>query len=116
MALTIPPGVDANGRRNAIFCPTDTLSVATLTGVTEDEARDYVDALVAAQVLTPVAEPAVACEPRVQEPLALTVKVTLPPGLTAWLCGCWMYAGALLRVRTAPVLVADPRLFVIVTV
>ena len=35
MPLTIPPGVDANGRRNAIFVPTDTLSVATInsTGV-----------------------------------------------------------------------------------
>jgi hypothetical protein len=34
MALTIPPGVDAAGRRNAIFIPTDTLSVAELTGPT----------------------------------------------------------------------------------
>ena len=35
MPLTIPPGVDANGRRNAIFIPTDTLSAATMnsTGV-----------------------------------------------------------------------------------
>jgi hypothetical protein len=35
MPLSIPPGVDANGRRNAIFIPTDTLSAATLgtTGV-----------------------------------------------------------------------------------
>lgn len=31
MALTIPPGVDANGRRNALFIPTSTLSAATLT-------------------------------------------------------------------------------------
>jgi hypothetical protein len=30
MPLTIPPGVDANGRRNAIFIPTQTLSAATL--------------------------------------------------------------------------------------
>jgi hypothetical protein len=31
MPLTIPPGVDANGRRNAIFIATETLSAATLT-------------------------------------------------------------------------------------
>lgn len=30
MALPIPPGVDANGRRNIVFVPTQTLSVATL--------------------------------------------------------------------------------------
>lgn len=41
MALTIPPGVDANGRRNAIFCPTDTLSVATLEGATAVELMCY---------------------------------------------------------------------------
>lgn len=35
MPLTIPPGVDAAGRRNVIFVPTNTLSVATIgsTGV-----------------------------------------------------------------------------------
>jgi hypothetical protein len=35
MALSIPPGVDANGRRNALFIPTYTLSAATLisTGI-----------------------------------------------------------------------------------
>ena len=31
MPLSIPPGVDVNGRRNAIFIPTNTLSAATLT-------------------------------------------------------------------------------------
>ena len=41
MALTIPPGVDANGRRNAIFIPTDTLSVAALTGATAVELMCY---------------------------------------------------------------------------
>lgn len=41
MPLTIPPGVDANGRRNAIFVPTDTLSVATLTGPTAVELICY---------------------------------------------------------------------------
>ena len=41
MALTIPPGVDALGRRNAIFVPTDTLSVATLTGPTAVELMCY---------------------------------------------------------------------------
>lgn len=41
MALTIPPGVDANGRRNAIFVPTSTLSVATLTGATAVEIMCY---------------------------------------------------------------------------
>ncbi len=34
MPLTIPPGVDAARRRNAIWSPTSTLSVATLTGGT----------------------------------------------------------------------------------
>ena len=32
MTLSIPPGVDANGRRNFIFVPTDSLSVAVLGG------------------------------------------------------------------------------------
>ena len=41
MALTIPPGVDALGRRNAIFTPTNTLSVATLTGATSFELMCY---------------------------------------------------------------------------
>ena len=41
MPLTIPPGVDANGRRNAIFIPTDTLSVAALTGATAVELMCY---------------------------------------------------------------------------
>jgi hypothetical protein len=31
MPLSIPPGVDVNGRRNALFIPTSTLSAATLT-------------------------------------------------------------------------------------
>lgn len=31
MTITIPPGVDANGRRNAIFVPTATFSAATIT-------------------------------------------------------------------------------------
>ena len=42
MPLTIPPGVDANGRRNAIFVPTDTLSVAVLTGSTAAELMCYI--------------------------------------------------------------------------
>lgn len=41
MPLTIPPGVDANGRRNFIFVPTDTLSVATLTGATAVDLTCY---------------------------------------------------------------------------
>ena len=41
MALTIPPGVDALGRRNFIFVPTDTLSVATLTGPTAVDLACY---------------------------------------------------------------------------
>lgn len=41
MALTIPPGVDAAGRRNAIWTPTQTLSVATLTGATAVELVCY---------------------------------------------------------------------------
>lgn len=42
MALTIPPGVDANGRRNAVFTPTNTLSVAILSGVTSVELMCYI--------------------------------------------------------------------------
>lgn len=41
MALTIPPGVDAEGRRNAIFVPTSDFSVATLTGPTAVELTCY---------------------------------------------------------------------------
>lgn len=41
MPLTIPPGVDVAGRRNAIFVPTDTFSVATLTGPTAVEIICY---------------------------------------------------------------------------
>lgn len=41
MPLTIPPGVDALGRRNIIFVPTDTLSVAVLTGSTAVELACY---------------------------------------------------------------------------
>lgn len=41
MPLTIPPGVDANGRRNAIFVPTDTLSIAVLNGSTAVELMCY---------------------------------------------------------------------------
>ena len=41
MALTIPPGVDAEGRRNAIWTPTLTDSVAILTGATAVELVCY---------------------------------------------------------------------------
>ena len=41
MPLTIPPGVDAAGRRNAIFIPTDTFSVASLGGATAVELICY---------------------------------------------------------------------------
>lgn len=41
MTLSIPPGVDALGRRNFIFVPTDTLSVATLTGSTAVDLTCY---------------------------------------------------------------------------
>src|SRR5574337_468186 len=41
MALTIPPGVDAEGRRTIIWTPTQTLSVATLTGPTAVELTCY---------------------------------------------------------------------------
>ena len=41
MPLSIPPGVDALGRRNFIFVPTDTLSVATLTGATAVDLACY---------------------------------------------------------------------------
>ena len=41
MVLSVPPGVDANGRRNFIFVPTDTLSVATLTGPTAVDLMVY---------------------------------------------------------------------------
>ena len=42
MVLTIPPGVDAAARRNAIFVPTDSLSVAVLGGATAVELMCYV--------------------------------------------------------------------------
>ncbi|NUO35504.1 MAG: hypothetical protein HOQ27_10650 [Dermatophilaceae bacterium] len=41
MPLTIPPGVDANGRRNFIFVPTNSLSVAVLTGSTAVDLACY---------------------------------------------------------------------------
>ena len=41
MALTIPPGVDAEGRRNIIWTPTASLSVAILTGATAVEMTCY---------------------------------------------------------------------------
>lgn len=41
MVLTIPPGVDAAGRRNAIFTPTQSLSVAILSGATSVELMCY---------------------------------------------------------------------------
>jgi hypothetical protein len=41
VAITIPPGVDANGRRNVIFSPTSTLSAATLAGASSVELICY---------------------------------------------------------------------------
>lgn len=41
MPLTIPPGVDAEARINAIFAPTNSLSVATLNGATAVELTCY---------------------------------------------------------------------------
>lgn len=41
MALTIPPGVDAAGRRNAIWTPTQSLSIAELGGATAVELICY---------------------------------------------------------------------------
>lgn len=41
MVLSIPPGVDAEGRRNAIWTPTATLSLAVLTGATAVELICY---------------------------------------------------------------------------
>lgn len=41
MALTIPPGVDSEGRRNIIFTPTSSLSVAILGGATAVELTCY---------------------------------------------------------------------------
>ena len=41
MALTIPPGVDAQGRRQAIFVPTNSLSVAILSGATSVDITCY---------------------------------------------------------------------------
>ena len=41
MVLSVPPGVDALGRRNFIFVPTDTLSVAVLTGSTAVDLTCY---------------------------------------------------------------------------
>jgi hypothetical protein len=41
MAVTIPPGVDADARLNVIWAPTNTLSVATLGGATAIEIAGY---------------------------------------------------------------------------
>jgi hypothetical protein len=41
MALTLPPGVDALKKRNIIFTPTNSLSVATLSGATSVELTNY---------------------------------------------------------------------------
>lgn len=41
MPLTIPPGVDAEGRRKIIFTPTQSLSVATLSGATSVDVSCY---------------------------------------------------------------------------
>ena len=41
MVLSVPPGVDALGRRNFIFVPTDTLSVAVLVGSTAVDLTCY---------------------------------------------------------------------------
>ena len=41
MAVTIPPGVDADARLNVIWAPTNTLSVATLAGPTAVELAGY---------------------------------------------------------------------------
>jgi hypothetical protein len=41
MPLTVPPGVDVAGRRNAIFTPTQSLSVAVLGGATSVELICY---------------------------------------------------------------------------
>jgi hypothetical protein len=41
MAITIPPGVDAEGRRTILWTPTQTLSVATLTGPTTIALTSY---------------------------------------------------------------------------
>ena len=54
-------------------------AVAAHAGVGHDEARDYVDALVDAQVLTPVAEPAVTGS----EPLHQVLSCLTAPELTA---------------------------------
>lgn len=41
MAVTIPPGVDADARLNVIWAPSNTLSVATLSGATAIEIAGY---------------------------------------------------------------------------
>ena len=41
MPLTIPPGVDAEARINAIFSPTNSLSAASLSGATAVELTCY---------------------------------------------------------------------------
>lgn len=41
MPLTIPPGVDAEARINAIFAPTNSLSAASLSGATAVELTCY---------------------------------------------------------------------------
>lgn len=41
MVVTIPPGVDAEGRRKVIFTPTQSLSIAELSGATSVELSCY---------------------------------------------------------------------------
>ena len=41
MAINIPAGVDADARLNVVWAPTNTLSVATLTGATAIELAGY---------------------------------------------------------------------------
>ena len=40
--------------------------------------------------------------------MAATVKVTLAPGLAAWLTGCWVIETGVFRLRVAPALVTVP--------
>jgi len=41
MAVTIPPGVDSDGRLNVIWAPTNSLSIATIGGATAIELAGY---------------------------------------------------------------------------
>ena len=72
-------------------------AVAVQTGVEHDEAREYVDALIEAKVLTPVAEPAVTGP----EPLTQLISSLKGPDFTATSDALWRASDELVRLDAA---------------